>query len=281
MKNKVKFIWGISCYPLMYIVLQAVISVICSFVMAIAVNVRNADKVAGMTPEEISELILDNFNIQIPLLINAIVVFVIMYILLRKDWKHTSFWKADNLNAVIILLCFVSGIGLNLFTVGALNLVQLTNLFPQYEELISSIIGNNFILEVICIGALVPFIEEVIFRGVVFGRLRKVTSLPAALCLQAALFGLIHFNILQSSYAFIFGIALGLAYIWINSIWAVIALHMAYNLTSLLISYFIHNLTGGGDIPTPGLIAMTVAGLAVSAVCLTFFAKRAKSNARA
>ena len=47
-----------------------------------------------------------------------------------------------------------------------------------------------------------------VFRGIVFGNMRKIMNVPQAVFLSALLFGLIHFNIVQFVYAFLLGLVL-------------------------------------------------------------------------
>ncbi len=54
-----------------------------------------------------------------------------------------------------------------------------------------------------------PVIEEIIFRGLVFGYARKVFPVWLAILFQAALFGIYHWNLVQGIYAFVLGIFLG------------------------------------------------------------------------
>jgi membrane protease YdiL (CAAX protease family) len=109
-------------------------------------------------------------------------------------------------------------------------------------------------------GLLVPFLEEIIFRGVVFDRLRKTTKLPVALVLQALIFGISHLNVLQGTYTFVFGIAVGLIYLWSGSIWAAVAVHIAYNLTSVIFSY----LLGDAEVRVSGLVVIALVGIAIA-----------------
>ena len=53
-----------------------------------------------------------------------------------------------------------------------------------------------------------PIMEELVFRGIVFGNMRKIMNVPQAVFLSALLFGLIHFNIVQFVYAFLLGLVL-------------------------------------------------------------------------
>lgn len=86
-------------------------------------------------------------------------------------------------------------------------LVQMSNGYAQANE---NFYGSTLVLELIGSAILSPIMEELVFRGIVFGNLRKLTGLAQSVVLSALLFGLIHFNIVQFTYAFLLGIVLAL-----------------------------------------------------------------------
>ncbi len=51
-----------------------------------------------------------------------------------------------------------------------------------------------------------PLGEEIVFRGVVYGQLRKVLKVPYAVVLSGLAFGLFHGNLVQAVYATVIGI---------------------------------------------------------------------------
>ena len=81
------------------------------------------------------------------------------------------------------------------------------------------------------------FLEELLFRGVVFRNLEDQWGTWAALALSAALFGLIHISNPHSSLwaataiAVEAGILLGAAYILTRRLWLPIGIHFAWNFT--------------------------------------------------
>lgn len=75
------------------------------------------------------------------------------------------------------------------------------------------------------------FCEELLFRGVVYGNLRRFGR-PMAVLVSALLFALMHENIAQIFYTFVAGILLALCYELTNSIWYGIFLHLFNNLYS-------------------------------------------------
>ena len=65
-------------------------------------------------------------------------------------------------------------------------------------------------LGIISYGILAPLGEEIVFRGVVYGQLRKVLKVPYAVVLSGLAFGLFHGNLVQAVYATVIGCLLAL-----------------------------------------------------------------------
>jgi membrane protease YdiL (CAAX protease family) len=112
-----------------------------------------------------------------------------------------------------------------------------------------------------------PLVEEVLFRGVLYNRLRQ--SLPVALAIpvQAMAFGLMHpFDIANEAAVALIGLALGLLYEWRRTLLAPILLHAAINsLAFFLISqgltpYANSPMLGiSGDLGDRGCVVLDVA----------------------
>ena len=81
---------------------------------------------------------------------------------------------------------------------------------------------------------LAPFIEEVLFRGLIINELKGKMPFVLVIIIQALIFGLIHGNWLQIAYASILGILLGLISTWSRSVWPAIILHISMNGTPFL-----------------------------------------------
>lgn len=99
------------------------------------------------------------------------------------------------------------------------NYADLMEDFTEYN-------GIGFILYS-CVFA--PITEELIFRGVTYNHFRRAVPFWLANILQALLFGVMHMNLVQGTYAFIIGLAFGLVYRKYNSLYATIFLHILIN----------------------------------------------------
>jgi membrane protease YdiL (CAAX protease family) len=114
-----------------------------------------------------------------------------------------------------------------------------SQMFDAYEQVSSVIFGGGFVLSLITIGILGPVFEELLFRGLVFGELRKIMPVKVALVLQALLFGVYHLNVVQGAYAFLLGLLIGYVYYRSNSIIAPVIIHIAINSLSVIVNEFV------------------------------------------
>ena len=89
------------------------------------------------------------------------------------------------------------------------------------------------------LGIVGPIFEEILFRGLIFGELRKITPVKIALVIQALLFGAYHLNLVQGVYAFLLGLLIGYVYYRSNSIIAPILMHVSINSLSVIINEFV------------------------------------------
>lgn len=150
-------------------------------------------------------------------------------------------YKLKRIKLKDILYIILMGIALSI--VLSILIDFLTQLFPSYEEVSNRITSQtSSILNIMCIVVLVPIYEEIIFRGIIFNHLKENYKIGIAIVAQALVFGIEHGNIVQSIYTFILGIVLALIYMYFNSIYANIMLHMIFNLFGGVIDLNLYNL---------------------------------------
>ncbi len=107
----------------------------------------------------------------------------------------------------------------------------------------NEVLAQPFLVMVMLMGIFGPFSEEFVFRGVIFGGLRKSGRILPAILLQAFLFGLMHMNFNQFCYAFVIGIALGVLVEVTGSIWSGFVMHAAINTSNVVMLYVSSSLT--------------------------------------
>ncbi len=101
----------------------------------------------------------------------------------------------------------------------------------QYNLLISGIVSDNqnILLMVLATSVFVPLLEELLYRGIVLGELRRTFSDRVSLVIQAAIFGLVHGNFVQSVYAFVLALVIGYIYLKWESFILCFSVHAVFN----------------------------------------------------
>lgn len=130
--------------------------------------------------------------------------------------------------------------GVIAFTMASSPLVTLVNLVSQLfvDNTVSAnseqFLSLHPLLLIFFVGILAPVCEEVVFRGAIFGGMKKEGNVFKAILASGLLFGLLHMNINQASYAFVIGILLGFLVEATGSIFSSILFHVLVNSTNAI-----------------------------------------------
>lgn len=158
------------------------------------------------------------------------------------------------------IFCMMAG---NYFS-SILTMFMSEGMVSTYDNTQEAIYGSSFVLQVITAGIAGPIVEELIFRGLIYNRIKKMTGVVLAAILSGVIFGAYHGNWVQAPYAIIIGLVCVYVYEKYKSIIAPIILHITANMFSLVISLIVLNMPSGEmAIPTfseqlTALLAMTI-----------------------
>ncbi len=165
--------------------------------------------------------------------IGALIGLVVFGFIYRKDSKIDAsisfgrYFKEIKLyniiNSYAIGLTAATGISL------LISILPIDNIVGSYESTSELLLNGNFIQLFLVLGIIVPLTEEIIYRGLIYNRVKKYLDVNKAIVISALLFGVFHLNLMQGLYAFLIGIIMGYLYYRYDSIFAPIALHMAVN----------------------------------------------------
>lgn len=89
-------------------------------------------------------------------------------------------------------------IGFNLL----FELLGVTNKSEAYTEVAAQQYSAHFIVGILVFGFISPIAEELLFRGVIYGYLRRFMDIKLAIALSALIFGVYHMNYVQGIYGF-------------------------------------------------------------------------------
>ncbi len=103
---------------------------------------------------------------------------------------------------------------------------QLQNYIEQASAFTPS---AGYIWLILGIVIFAPIAEELLFRGIIQGELRKAMPEWLAIIIQAVIFALFHMQPVQITYVIVPGLLLGVAYAWSRTIWVPIVMHITFN----------------------------------------------------
>lgn len=119
-----------------------------------------------------------------------------------------------------------------LLTVGMVIVLSLQSFLslPNWGKAALELISRHPVQAMVGGGIVIPVLEEVLFRGIMLPGLLRHQRPWLAIGQQALLFGLVHFNPVQSLNAFFIGLLLGWLYYRTSSLLVVIGIHALNNL---------------------------------------------------
>jgi hypothetical protein len=188
-----------------------------------------------------------------------------------KKGTKTDYKKALGIKPVIVsvslLICLYLVIS-GLFILAERLVPDVMNKYQQLMEFSS--LGSNMIITILYGYLLGPVTEELCFRGLMYSILRKSKiNYMLAVFIQGLLFGIMHMNVVQSTYAFLLGMALGYIRYKYKTIFLSIGAHIVFNVFGTSVELF---LEGAGITDTQKII-LAVIGIALTAVVLVIMVK--------
>lgn len=134
------------------------------------------------------------------------------------------------------VFCFVSGGVLNLAWSGILNMFHINEVFSN--EVQEQLLAGQIAVQLVGLGLLVPVAEELIFRALIYNRMKRVLTARQAIFFSALLFAVYHGNPVQMIFAFPMALALAWVYEHGKLFLFPVLFHTGANLTAVLMNFF-------------------------------------------
>ncbi|MEE1057016.1 MAG: type II CAAX endopeptidase family protein [Acutalibacteraceae bacterium] len=165
--------------------------------------------------------------------LTLVIISIVFSIRKKNVLEELNLFKFKTVGVIPIALL---GAGFNVF------ISILFSLIPFPEAWLSSYVDNSSnvtqggIVSLLTAVIVAPVVEEVIFRGLVYTRLKNGFSLVLSAVISSVVFGVMHSTIIWAMYTFV----LGLILIWVfekfQSLFACIILHTAFNAMGMVLS---------------------------------------------
>lgn len=182
----------------------------------------------------------------------------------KKSYRKQTFMNSGQIVALAVCLAM----GLNLLV----TYMRLSSLSPTYETVASTQYSVPLSIGLVVYGILTPITEELIFRGVLYNRIKTYFPVPIAIFLGALVFGCYHGNLVQILYAFCMGLAIQFVYELYGDLLAPILFHCSANFIVYLFSKTF------GDQLANGSILYGIGFTAVAAIMLVYMLMQYKKK---
>ena len=190
------------------------------------------------------------------------------FLVLKKDFQ----WCPPVMWFSVIIFAVAGGQLLN----DLIMVLHLNELFPGYSELVNQTMTDQPLgLMMLTIGVAAPIAEELVFRGMVFGRMKEWMKPWTAIVVSSLVFGIYHGNVVQFIFAFLVGIFLAAAYYYTGTLWISILAHVVVNLWSIVGSEWWYEMVN--KLPLGMLLGMIIEIL-ICAVPVYLFVTYAKKK---
>ncbi len=174
-------------------------------------------------------------------LISLIIMFI--FCLPFYPYKIRNLFKYEKIDFKFFVRICLMVLSVNLFVIFIRYLPDVIKYFNFYNN---GVIENTYhksvnisIFNIIISGLITPIVEEIICRGIIYNRLKNISSVRLAIIFSSILFALLHapklgFNIVAILTILVTGAFLAYTYEKTKTIWTSIFLHSLINIFLLL-----------------------------------------------
>lgn len=231
MKDKFKYILNllkVLIWPIIFVIGEILITGIFTLIFNIKTkgDTSYENFLEYMKTDGYREKLVDFINSQcVPIIILTMAIFIpIFYLVFKKYRQNTRFKLSDSIEPLVY------GMSISLiFNIIVYSLNNVFNFTSQYNDSPITLIS-----QIICTGICGPILEEFLFRGIVYNKLKSFNKQLVSIILCSIIFGMFHDNIINAIYGF--GVSFILIYLYekYKNLKAPIIMHISLNLTTIL-----------------------------------------------
>lgn len=238
MKRFLKSLGSAFLYFLAYFLIQVAVSMAISIVLSIRAVTQAVLEGGQLDPMILTQQLTEQLMAQSTLIVlisGAVTLFLywLFFRLCKKRFLQEC--CVGKLRTEAILPVFLAGLSFNIvisLVIGAIPFPQ--SWIDSYLMNSASVTAGNVLINWAATVLMAPVLEEVVFRGLVYTRLKQGMPAAVAAVLTSLLFGLMHGTVIWGLYTFAFSLLLIWTFEKFGSLKANILLHMSFNLMGML-----------------------------------------------
>ena len=227
-------LWRLFSPILLYYGIVILISLMGSFI----VTYQMAGEMAAMTMEEFTQdLMVRSLEATVPIYFaSGLIALIPLALMMRSDRRgHMYVGDVRGTNIGALAYCLIAGILSSLAVSIFVTISQAGQVFDGYAEATGEILSQSLIMQVLSAGIVMPVVEEMIFRGLMYSRMKDFMTPRGALLLSSLIFGVYHGNVIQGIYGVVMGLLLVFVYEKYQTLAAPVLCHIGANAVSIVL----------------------------------------------
>ena len=164
--------------------------------------------------------------------------------------------------AFLAALAFLVAVGVNIL----FYQLGITGSSESFGNVQKAQLGVQLAAGILLFGVISPVVEEAVFRGIIYNRLKRSFSVSIGMVISALLFGCYHGNVVQALYGAVLGLVIAYIYELFGSFAAPMVFHSVANISVFVMSYY----EGLNHLQKPAAIGLAVGMLAAAAGILVY-----------
>lgn len=167
-------------------------------------------------------------------------VFLLWLLKRKRSWKWADFgWRSMSIKRILPKVIKIYSL-IWVFNIAYAIILYQNGLIPPDTDVYTELLGQStwyiVLLNIFLAGILAPLVEEILFRGVIFGSLQTYFGKWTAAVISSIIFAGLHFQLYGLIPRFILGMALVYLFDKYKSLYPSIALHAVNNMVAILLS---------------------------------------------
>lgn len=241
MKNFFVALGKAILYFLVYFGLQMAVSIAFSMFYSISMYARLAATGDVTDTAEITRMITEKIleqSMTMTLISGILALLTYWIVFLIRKKKFAQEVKLRKIPVKGILAVLLMGITFNIVISTLLATIPFPDAWMEtYQQNSSVLTGGNEVISFLATVFMAPVLEEVVFRGLIYDRLKKGMPAVVAAIISSLAFGLMHGTIIWMMYAFVLGVVLVIVFERFHSLFANMFLHFGFNLTGMCLNH--------------------------------------------
>ena len=240
MKNLWKSIGKAALYFLVYFLMQAAVSGVYSVMITTKLTVEMMGADGSIDMELLTAKVMDVVMPQAMTLtlISSILTLLILglvFLIRKKNFLEETSIRSMPVSGIVPVA--LAAVGFNVVVSKLLQIIPFPESWIESYQQNSSMIGaGNMAVAWIATVIVAPILEEIVFRGLIYTRLKQGMAAVAAAVIASLLFALSHGTIVWGIYTFLLSMILIWTFERFQSLTANICFHFFFNLTGMVLS---------------------------------------------